>query len=87
MKDKGYRAVHVEWVDSAGRSGWQTSKAAKESGVSLCRSVGWLIDENPKHICIAHSHDIEDGGGICDSMSIPRCAIRRVRKLPLWSKG
>ncbi len=71
--------VLVEWVDSHVIAGWQTDEPAKEP--LLCRSVGWLIHNGKKVKTIAPHMSDEEVPQRCGEMTIPTCAIRRIKRL------
>lgn len=85
MGKRGWQAVIVDWVDSAGMAGWHHRHDWAEHTVAKCRSIGWLLADTKEQITIALNHD-RDGGGIGEVMAIPRVAIKRLRKLNEWSE-
>ncbi len=79
------RIVEVEWEDAAASHGWQSEKGA-QIDPWVCHSVGYVLEDNKKHIRIMESrgqpsdpdNPSRDHG--CAS-SIPRSAIRKVTEL------
>jgi hypothetical protein len=70
--------VEVIWDDAAGlRHGWASNAEALEPVVAL--SVGFLIQEDTKHIRIAMDTDAE--GNHNGRSQIPRDMVKRVRIL------
>ena len=73
--------VEVEWVDSCTRGNWDSlERHRKESRPSRCRSIGYLIESSDRCITVAQSMST-DSQNISDTMSIPRKAITRVRRI------
>lgn len=73
--------VEVEWIDSAFNRGWGDAKTkTKEMGISVCRSVGYLMERNAKSVKIA-MNSADDHQSFGDGISIPTCAVTRVRRL------
>ena len=72
--------VRVDWVDSARNAGWHAPRFAREKRDLRCSSVGWLVDDTPDEITVA-SHIAWPDGDVCDTMTIPRCAVLRIKKI------
>lgn len=69
--------VEVHWVDSAGYARWDDLKEHRDLKISQCRTVGYLITDQPDRIVV--SGNLDDALGNADhSMAIPRCAITRI---------
>ena len=76
------RLVLIEWVDSYGCSSvWRKLDEIVASPL-VCRSVGWIVQENPECKVIVphmtqeiHEHVIRQG---CGDMTIPSCAIIKI---------
>ena len=72
--------VEVEWVDSSGRGGWHSREDHRAQTPSHILSVGYLVKSTKRHVTILQSADTEvdlaEG-----STTIPRSAIRSIRKL------
>lgn len=71
-------ALYVEWEDSAMSLGW----GDEGPPVTLCRSLGWLVDRSDDAITLATSqasnyNSLEWGNLI----TIPRSAITRTRRV------
>lgn len=77
MKEKTYPVVHVRWVDSCRTEGWH-SREDKHEPVMIS-STGYLIENKPKHIAVSLS--VGDDKSLCQVMSIPRCAIKSIKRL------
>lgn len=84
--DKEYRLVLIEWVDLYGCSPrWEDIDDCSPS-VLLCRSVGWLIHDDPicavvvPHMSQANHPNATQQG--CGDMTIPHTAIKRMVDLP-----
>ncbi len=74
--------VEVEWVDSCVNGGWRMRQEyldAVVSGVSHCRTVGYLLRSNRSEVIVMQS--LNDHGGAADSMTIPKCSVKKIRYL------
>lgn len=69
--------VLVEWVDSSAISGWH--EFSRHDRTAKCISVGLLRDEDDDQVVLVSSRS--DFGNISDSNAIPKCSIKRMRKL------
>jgi len=73
------KPIWVEWVDSAGSSGWQTPH---EPELMRCQTLGWLVSENKEQITVA-LNGVFDGSSrlpFGELITIPKCAVvRRAR--------
>lgn len=79
------RAVYVEWVDAAIVQGvWGDRKGAVSSArrfaTSPIRSAGLLLDETPRSVTLAVSHN-PNNGDVAMVFVIPRASIRKMRRL------
>lgn len=73
--------VEVEWIDSCKSNGWGSLKYhVGELTFSRCWSVGYVIQEDKKSISLAQSLS-EDTKNIADVISIPKVAIKTIKKL------
>lgn len=77
---KRRRILEVEWDDSATLSRWGYEKEHTESSVAKCRSVGYLIERNEKHIVLALNAS-DETGRVGDTISIPAACVRKVRRI------
>jgi hypothetical protein len=78
------RCVEVEWVDSCTDGRWASVAIhRKESHPSTCRTIGYIVDNSPKHIILAQSQSI-DTQHCTDTMAIPKSAVRRVKRVNAW---
>ncbi len=71
---KKNKNVEVEWIDSITTHGWRDYEPVDMN----CRIVGILIDNNKENIVIAQNESVLGYG---DYMTIPKVAVKRVRKL------
>jgi hypothetical protein len=74
----------VSWHDSRGAgSQWKMTSEVKADGICSMQSVGWLIAETKKHICIAPHMGIEDDGDhqVCGEMHIPKSCIDKIQTI------
>jgi len=71
--------VLVEWVDARGISDeWEPRDDPEPMLPVECCSVGFLEEDKPGYVTVAQS---VGGELVLGRMTIPRCAIRRVRRL------
>lgn len=80
-KDKEYKLVLIEWLDSIGAgTNWQflVDRSKENAKPITIKSVGYIIERNEDAVVIAPhlgpSRD-GDGGQICGDMTIPVCCI------------
>lgn len=74
------RLVEVKWVDSALNIGWK-SEYSKETSISQCKTVGYLIKKNKKQLVIAMN--INDSGGYSEAMAIPIGCVKSIKKVKI----
>ncbi len=68
---------YIEWIDSYSEENtWEFREDIKPIYPILCRSVGFLEEENDDYVVLAHS--ITDKQ-VCGRMSIPKVCIKRRR--------
>ena len=83
--ESGERIVEVAWEDTSQSHGWQSEeKAAIDPWI--CHSVGYVLEDNKKHIRIMESSGQPTAAGVTGldhgcATSIPRSAIRKVTEL------
>lgn len=78
------RIVEVEWVDSSqqmDRAWYEKSEmtAAAEKGPLTCRSVGYLLHEDARHLSLVNSSTLD--GEVGAPLSIPRGCVVAVTEL------
>lgn len=78
------KLVYVEWTDSCSppTSAWRDlhAVAADVEGEFICSSVGWVAAENKINlVLVAHL----GGSQACGQMTIPKCAIRKRKRIRL----
>lgn len=71
--------VLIEWLDSQFTAEWHTEPVHTEPLV--CHSVGWLIHDGEKAKTIAPHITVESLPQRCGEMTIPTCAILKMRTL------
>lgn len=71
------KPIIVDWVDSMGTSGWHAETEGKATDMRCC-TVGHFVEEDKDSITVALSRSPYSHG---DYLTIPRCAIRRTRRL------
>jgi hypothetical protein len=72
--------VEVEWDDSAATNGWQGDRVPDGTGIT-CRSVGYLVAGPKKARALTICRDIGENDSTGGWMSIPKVAIRRIKRL------
>lgn len=72
--------AYVEWADSACNRGWLDFNRATD-GPSLIQSVGILVHSSKDFVTLTTSCD--SAGKVTDSLSIPRSAIRKIRRVKI----
>ena len=72
------KIVLVEWVDANAHSGWYHKEHIHEEHASNCATIGVLLKDNDKDIIVALNIS---GASYGDTMSIPKCSIKRLRTL------
>ncbi len=72
------RIAIVEWVDSCSDTGWQHKSIMESSAPSKCVSVGVVKETDD---CIRVMQSISDSENVCDVITIPACAVKRIRYL------
>jgi len=79
MKDK--RVKLVTWVDSStlNRGGWCDRDMIAPEPLCTIKSVGWIVQQDPKHIVLAGCDS--DGGQLSRLTAIPRGCILSVISL------
>lgn len=77
-RHKKYKAVQVDWVDSNGTNGWTRGVCNKPT---TCVSIGYLIAESKKAITVAGTITIESDPQKHSDITIPRCAIKKIKPL------
>ena len=75
------KLVLVEWVDSSFMQGWMHKSVIKNHSASKIASVGILANNTKDHVTIVQSMSNKDDRG--DGITIPKCAISRIRYLRL----
>jgi hypothetical protein len=70
----------VDWVDAAHRDGWHDPDDLGDFGISVCRTVGYVLRDNEEEVWLAQSVDIRHGN-VDAVMAIPRRAIDREQTL------
>ena len=79
------KAIYVEWDDSSSMAStvWKDKKQVAASKPCRCTTIGFVIAEDKDSLTLAGS--LDGGDFISGDMNIPKCAIRKRRKLE-WKK-
>lgn len=73
--------IEVVWIDSAFHRGWSKAETKRqEMGISECRTAGYFISADKLTLNVATS-TADKGASYADGMSIPRAAVKTVRRL------
>lgn len=73
--------IEVEWDDAATLQGWHSERRlAEDDGLSPCKTVGYFLRETKKSVQFSKSIS-PDGDTRCDTESIPKDTIRKIRRL------
>ena len=76
------KIVEVTWIDSQAIHGWvagiELEKFIESDREMICRSVGYLFDENSSRIVIVQSLN---GNNVDGATKIPKVAIQKIREL------
>lgn len=77
---KARRLVHVTWIDSAALHGWCDGAVVQNNRPTICESVGWIVRDIKDSIAVSGhwSPDTNEWNG---TIVIPRCAVKKVRRL------
>jgi len=78
--------IYIEWVDAATNSGWFTHEETREwinKDNWLVRQVGWILEENEKHIILAGRIEIDDTSLLGQLCKIPKPWIVRRKIIKL----
>ena len=82
------KLVEIDWIDSNCQWGWTKMDKLKEDATSkslICRTVGYLIVDEPDRVALVQSlawSDVKDPPASGDAMLvIPRTAIMAIRNL------
>ncbi len=70
------KVIYVEWEDSAMSAGWEQPHSDKPLFI---RSAGILVRQGRRSITLSTSRS--QGGLYVDQLTIPRSAIRKLRKI------
>ena len=75
--------VEVFWVDSAGRSRWDTLEAYKKERPALCKTCGYLLESTKSHVSVALSQGDSTTlrSTVLDAIVIPRGCVTKIRRL------
>lgn len=73
------KKIYIEWYDAYSRDSWESEESIREScgPMMLCKTMGWLIDEDEKHIVVCHTHNPYM---VMGSLHIPKCTIKRLKR-------
>lgn len=75
------KVVHIQWHDSAASTGWHSRRELKrviKSKLSLCESVGMLVEQNKAKVVIVQTFGAQETSGVFE---IPRDCIQSIKTL------
>jgi len=70
--------VEVRWLDTTEQDTWVSLAQAKQSSVTEVKSVGWLIAEDDKCLCVAYSITADRD---CSHTTYPKGCVVSVTKI------
>lgn len=88
--DPEVKIAMVDWVDSAGKGGWDDPKSHQNLSPYRCRSVGFLVRDDDQTVILAQSitHPMEQyEPRMADSIAIPKCAVQNITIIQTWERG
>lgn len=88
--DPEVKIAIVDWVDSAGKSGWDDPEAHQKLPPYRCRSVGFLVRNDDTSVIVAQSLTCPTAGyedRMADSIVIPKAAVQKVEIIGTWTRG
>jgi hypothetical protein len=79
------KIVEIEWIDSKGiTSDWEFKDDIKSLEPCLCKSVGYLLDDNENYKTIVQSDSSEQ---VLGRLTIPKESIKKLKTLNTNPKG
>ena len=74
------KLVEVTWDDSCGYSKWDSIKNYKDHQVALCRTVGYLLNQNKRQLLLVFTQAKANDGDANGAMAIPMGCVRKIRR-------
>ena len=78
MTDPKMKIVYVKWIDSASLTGWRSAEQHKGPPPYI-ESAGYLLEKTDEYVTLLQSMSAYGNGD--NSLTIPRCAIKRIRRV------
>jgi hypothetical protein len=75
------KAISIDWIDSQTSYGWRQFDAREDGPPCKIKSIGWLVGETKDTVSISHA--CSQNGNFADFMTIPRVAIKKIKKVKL----
>ena len=76
MAERKLKIVYIEWVDAAGREGWENVEhVIKTDFQKSIKTVGYILKEDENEIVVTGSYD-ESNDTCLSYIMIPKSAIR-----------
>lgn len=72
------KVIYVEWLDAVAGCGWQAIDLV--DGIHLCKTIGYLIKEDPSYIVLAST--VSDNESNC-RLSIPTAWIKKRKNIKI----
>lgn len=79
------KILYVEWIDSQSQADW-TKLNELDNELHMTISVGFLVKETDKHLCLALSWDKQTGSVNC-WCDIPKVSIKKKRVIDGTRRG
>jgi len=73
------RKIYIEWYDAYSRDAWESAESIQKScePLMLCKTVGFLLNEDNNHLTICHTYN---PFLVMGSLHIPKCSIKRLKR-------
>lgn len=69
--------VEVEWYDTTSDPNWQSRDKVLSESLTICFTVGYLIDNSDYAVVLAHTVNGDDS----DYTKIPAGCVKRIRRV------
>ncbi len=79
MSIERFPIVEIDWLDACRSGGWSSLDYYKKRTLAKCRTTGYLINKDRKHVTVMQSLGSDVDG--TDGITIPRSNIQKMRIL------
>lgn len=69
----------IKWIDSASCHGWHSDDSLDNEAL-IISSIGWVVKEDKNAVTITTS--VAPAGSVSNPLTIPKCAIKSMKRLP-----